>query len=260
MTSVTQKFLILGRAKSGTTALAYKIAQALPQTVLIFEPNGRRREKELEGRNIVAKELLSKNWPERIAEYADYDKKVFLIRDPRDKLVSTFLWRLGDGNKNSLGEEEFQKMLALVKDKEKDKNSMSFLELCRLAGVNIYAVKDQMVLECMHGLDAAWHVLKYEDMILGHIDALAGYLGFMPVQEPEIKEEFAKRTVRTKSFGDWRHWLTDADVDELQPLIRETLCDLGYDPEDWQLSDEAPNPEFGSKYLERIYLPTRNKA
>ena len=253
------KFLVYGRAKSGTTALAHGIAQGLSNSLLLFEPQGRRRDEEPRGRFIVTKELLGQTWRQRIQEYHDYDRKVLLVRDPRDRLVSEFLWRLADGNKKGNGGIGFEEAIALIQAKEIEKNSISFADLCRSTGMPLGSIKERFLRECLGELDKSWFIMKYEQMVDGNLQPLADYLGFMPIRDPDINKPFARRTARTKSHGDWRKWFTEADVASFSLLANPVLVELGYDANDWLLSEQGPDSEFGSEYLSRIYIQKNDR-
>jgi len=92
------KILIYGLPKSGTTKLTYVISKALdPPADIIFEPKSREREREISP-NVLAKCLFGLDpglyiTPEKVNDFSDYDKKIWLARDPRDIAISSFLYQ-----------------------------------------------------------------------------------------------------------------------------------------------------------------------
>ena len=88
------KIVIAGLPKSGTTALFYKIKNSLPRNAKgLFEPFKYIPNPEDEKFDLVAKILF---WPNRLeADYDSwgcFDKKIMIIRDPRDRYISEFLY------------------------------------------------------------------------------------------------------------------------------------------------------------------------
>ena len=100
-----RRILIQGLAKSGTSALLYKIANSLPrgETEVLFELP---RCPGCSATNVVAKVLLdgylwSLDATHRhtvepttvdIDSYAGFDKRILIVRDPRDRLISQALY------------------------------------------------------------------------------------------------------------------------------------------------------------------------
>ena len=59
--------------------------------------------------------------------------------------------------------------------------------------------------------------------------------------------------VRKKAVGDWRHWFTEEDVDLFKPAYLPYMELIGYDCDDWALSEHPViEPEYSSMYIQRL--------
>src|SRR5450631_2867014 len=92
--SMSEHYLVLGMAKTGTTALFYGIKKKLPETAfLLFEPNSPQQWRSLASRHSVTltKSLLTSYLVADI-DAGFFKKMVVLVRDPRDQLLSRLLY------------------------------------------------------------------------------------------------------------------------------------------------------------------------
>ncbi len=54
-------------------------------------------------------------------------------------------------------------------------------------------------------------------------------------------------------MGDWRHWFTEEDVDLFKPAYLPYMEVIGYDCDDWTLSNNPViEPEYSSIYIQRL--------
>ncbi len=260
-TAAQKQVLIVGLGKSGTSILACSVVDALPNATLYFEPHGRlglnhiecHRQATHESR-IVTKSLFYKNVPNQfdlIASY--YNKRIFIIRDPRDILISTFFYAWN--KRDDLPLPLFEQTLAQVLQKEETPQTIAFSALLK----NLPAV-EQVRLDAFDAFAslvqthrADWFVLKYEDFIDEKLDDLNNYLDLIVTSESSVPSEL-NRVERSKKHGNWRNWFTEEDVHYYKPLLADKLAALGYDPDDWTLNqvDTLPASE-GSAYMKRVY-------
>lgn len=87
-----KKIVVMGLGRTGTTALFFTLKQAMAaDTYCLFEP---RSFVAPPGHtpHVLAKVLIGHNRDVDISGFQDFDKKLFLIRDPRDTLVSRVLY------------------------------------------------------------------------------------------------------------------------------------------------------------------------
>jgi hypothetical protein len=261
------KIFILGRGKSGTTALLYKIAAGLPDCRAFSGGQPGKYAGDFD--NAVYKHTYSERKGKTFDVYREhvfeqqYDRMVWVARDPRDVAVSRMLFRWHKGPKGSW--KQYRAHLDLVQQKERDPQSIPFHVLCRYIGHDHWPLTTEEVVEderlrheqmskFVAGLGADWFLFKYEDMIRGELSALSDYLGFSVQNEAEVPVSTGKAKVaRKKAFGDWRNWFTPEDEDLFKPAYRAYMQTIGYDLEDWRLSSEPViEPQFASEYMKRL--------
>jgi hypothetical protein len=122
------KILILGRGKSGTTGLLFKVAAGLPHCKAFSGGDIGKHLGDYE--NAVYKQTYSERKGRTLDAYRDhateidYDRKIWMARDPRDAAVSRMLFRWHKGN---WGQRKlYRKHLELVQKKEENPRSIPF--------------------------------------------------------------------------------------------------------------------------------------
>jgi hypothetical protein len=260
------KVMILGLGKTGTTALLYKVAGGLPNCLAF---SGGRPGKYLRNyENAVYKHTYSERkgktfdlFRQHIADER-YDRMVWIARDPRDAAVSEMLFRWHRGYWGK--KKQYQAHVDLVLKKEKDPKSIPFHVICRYAGhgekwpitteevVEIERVRYARMAEFVESLGRDWFLFKYEDMVAGKYAGLSQYLGFQVEKDGQVPEAYGK-VVRKRATGDWRHWLTEEDVEVLKPAYLPYMEVMGYDCNDWTLSSTPViEPQFSSVYMQSL--------
>jgi hypothetical protein len=261
------KILILGRGKSGTTALLFKVAAGLPDCKAFSGGHPGKYAGEFE--NAVYKHTYSERkgktfevYNKHIAE-ENYDRKIWMARDPRDIAVSRMLFRWHKGPKGSW--KQYQTHLELVQKKERNPGSVPFHVLCRYIGhgnwpltteevVEDERLRYQRMSEFVNSQGDDWFLFKYEDMIDGNFDGLNDYLGFIVKNEAEVPKSTGKaKVVRKKAYGDWRNWFLEEDTEVFKLAYLPYMEAIGYDCKDWAVSAQPViEPEFSSMYMERL--------
>jgi hypothetical protein len=261
------KILILGRGKSGTTALLFKIAAGLPNCQAFSGGHPGKYSGEFE--NAVYKHTYSERkgktfdvYNEHISE-ENYDRKIWMARDPRDIAVSRMLFRWHKGPKGRW--KQYRSHLELVQKKELDPKSIPFHVLCRYTGhgkwpatteevVEDERVKYQRMSDYVRSFGDDWFLFKYEDMIEGNYDDLNNYLGFAVRNEAEVPKSTKKSKVaRKKAYGDWRNWFLEEDTEVFRPAYLPYMEAIGYDINDWTVATQPTiEPEFASLYMKRL--------
>ena len=100
------KILILGRGKSGTTAILFKVAGGLPDCRAFSGGDIGKHLGDYE--NAVYKQTYSERKGRTLNAYREhateigYDRKIWMARDPRDAAVSRMLFRWHKGPVRSL--------------------------------------------------------------------------------------------------------------------------------------------------------------
>ena len=261
------KILILGHGKSGTTVFLFKVAGGLPNCQAFSGGDPGRHLGDYE--NAVYKHTYNERKGRTFDSYldhsteTDYDRKIWVGRDPRDIAVSEMLYRWHKGHRGYT--KQYQAHLELVQNKEQNPRSIPFHIICRYIGHDGWPMTTEEVLEKerfryqrMHdfvkSLGNEWFIFKYEDMIDKNFDALNEYLGFGIKDEAEIPTTTKKSKVaRKKAMGDWRQWYTEEDVELFKPVYKPYMELIGYDCDDWTLSPEPIiEPDFSSAYIKRL--------
>jgi hypothetical protein len=168
------KILIVGQAKTGTTILLSKLKNTFPNHKTVFELGGDvegiqniilHKNKTIKG-NVIVKTIftsIQENNLNEISKY--YDKCIFIIRDPRDRLISRYLysWFKDHKPKRLL----FNKAFWLVQKKEKNKNKISLNSIIE----NIYSFYEKerksynSIIDFLKNKNDKWFLLKYEDLV-----------------------------------------------------------------------------------------------
>ena len=259
--------MILGTGKSGTTALVFKVAGGLPNCQAF---SGGKPGKYLgDYENAVYKHTYHEGKGKSFELYQEhlstiqYERKIWMARDPRDVAVSRMLYRWHRGIQGHKA--QYQAHLQLVLQKEKDPPSVPFYEICRYIGYNGWPIPAEEVVEeervryqhmCdfVKTLGEDWFLFTYEDMVSGNYDALNTYLGFQVQEDAEVPKSTGKaKVVRKKSTGDWRHWFTEEDIEVFESAYTPYMESMGYDCNDWALHpNPVIEPEYSSIYMQRL--------
>lgn len=253
------RILVVGLPKSGTTILTYRIAAACEEVVVEFEPTG--GPDPALGRDaatVVTKKLIGSQ-TSTLVDFADYDRKIWICRDPRDFLVSQSLYRWHrDRPPDEDDRRRFAEALDTIRAKEADPASVPFLRLKPADYAATFdAVAELWRRECGDG----WFLYRYEDMVAGRYRDLNHYLGF-DVDPDATVAAGLERVVRHKSAGDWRDWFTEGDTHHYRTgTMAAYMATFGYDHEDWAINpDPRLDPEHGSRYVQALYADHEQEA
>lgn len=251
------KVLVLGMAKSGTTAVYTAIRNALGEdTDYLYEPS-RLEEFDLV-RNSTRPNVLVKAFFSVVRrtslDLSIFDKVVLLCRDPRDVAISFVLFNF---LMNCRSAECVPEIRDLLRAKEDDPRAVSMRQiteragaLCtrkpewqRFSGLLAYSVE----LTRSH---PKYHVARYEDFVDGRIEGLSAYLG-LPISPQVQVADWVKQVERSKGYGDWKNWFTEEDIPYFQPLFQPYLEYFSYETE-WTLAAQpVVRRELASGYIEK---------
>jgi hypothetical protein len=274
------KIVIYGQYKTGTTACFIKIRDSLscaPRE--IFEESEYIPHPDDNFKPLLAKVIIPPN-PNafsikscsetqfnrliRKAEiglnsFETFDKKILLIRDPRDWIISGALF-LPQAYKEIYNDiEAISNILELIHKKELSPKTVSFIEIMN----KILSYSNKTVEDSIPELISGHHRYifdfekklnnyvrwRYEDMVENKSTEIEKYFGFKFTKSDRPDERF-KHVPRTKSYGNWRDWFTPSDVEFFKPLMSEYIENYAYDME-WRLNlIQQINPEHASKYVE----------
>lgn len=265
------KVLILAIGRSGTTALLHKVGTALPDCK-VFSGGTPDKVAKVRGDAIfkftynVPKGRTFAMFREHLRE-TQYDRKIWIARDPRDNALSRCLFRWYRGSKTD--KEQYRAVLELVERKERSPSSVAFCELMRYRGQRLkpfssfaeVAEDERRTFAEMHdfvsSLGDDWFIFKYEDLLNNDFAKFNDYMGFTVKSEANIDDSTVK-VARKKSSGDWRDWYTEEDVKLLRPAYSAYMDLIGYDSCDWDLNArQVIEPKYASLYLKG--LPQRRR-
>ena len=261
------KILILGTGKTGTTVMVYKVSGGLPNCHAFS--GGRPGKYVGDYENAVYKHTYEERKGKSFEVFREhlnkenYDRKIWMARDPRDAAVSRMLYRWHKGFKGR--KKQYEAHLDLVLKKEKDPHSVPFFEICRYTGHNGWPRTPEQVVEeeqrryqqmndFVKHLGNDWFLFRFEDMVAKRFDALNDYLGFEVLADAGVPSASGKaKVIRKKTTGDWRHWYTEEDVALFKPAFAPYMELIGYDCNDWTLSTHPViEPEFSSVYMQNL--------
>ncbi|MBS3079633.1 sulfotransferase domain-containing protein [Candidatus Pacearchaeota archaeon] len=257
------KILIAGFAKTGTTGLFFKIRNSIGGEVReLFEVRNYQPMPDDNKKLVLAKVLIgAQNFEWDYKNYSFFDKKILIIRDPRDRFISYLLYKIMH-SKFWNDEEKVSRFVDLLRKKEENPDSVSVLEIVKLFYeldgwyFDNAVFKNETTNQTNFMIDFLeeyqnFFILKYEDFIDGNLKKLEEYLGFELTGSSEVRKHF-QRVVRTKSYDNWKNWFTKEDVEYFKPLFIVFMNHFGY-AENWNLNEnKIIHPEHCSKYLERI--------
>lgn len=255
------KILIAGLSKTGTTGLYFKIKHSIPGPVrTLFEPRHFKPLPEDEQTTVLAKILLGR--PELLEIFGDFDRKIGLIRDPRDTMISRMLYRTGFHGGYIFEDAHVNRLKRLFQAKEERGSRVSLMDIlrlhCELSGyretIDSFRNDEQKRLDKIQLLVAdnpEIHTIKYEDFVADDLISPEAYLGF-PLNGDADADDEGRHVARTKASGDWKNWFLAEDVEFFRPVFEPFLSRNGYDLS-WDRPQNAQVlPANGSQYFQKL--------
>lgn len=263
---------ILGLPKSGTSILATWLSQSQPgwRRRLFIEPGERQGAEDVglhericrRHRNVVTKNLLfpdrRTDWERIVASAKQYDRRIWLARDPRDNLLSIFFYHWY--REHNAAEDRFREALRLTRQKERDPASMAFHQIAgSTMNDSVAEFTDwqrswyALLAQQMPRIRAEMFVATYEQAVDRDLGALGQYLGFAIGSGSRLADD-VRRVERSGGHGNWRRWFNRDDVTLLRPLFADYMAAVGYDADDWALTpcETLPAAE-GSEYMQKLH-------
>lgn len=243
--------LIAGLPKTGTTALAAAVHCAVGGDA-VFEPScwsEVARIPDARVVKIVYPEHDSRPLASVMREFAAAPRKIWIYRDPRDQLVSVFLYTWFKAH--NMPEAIYRVALDLVRRREEGQ-SIPFMQVLEqvFGPVTYFHNPDYYsgrVLRYFEGRrDESLLLYDYKDLVKKDFSRISDALG-IEVSSAEVVGEH-RRVARTQSSGNWRSWFTPADANLCRPLVGPYMRRMGI-PDDWVTSTVPPDPYHGSWYM-----------
>lgn len=248
------KILVCGLPKSGTTALTYQIKDSISKDYqLLFEPT---RFNNISEDNVLCKIIFSPFRQDFVhyLDFEDFDKKIQLIRDPRDILISSLLYFGAWFELSKLDNNALLSVIEKIKEKEKNPQAIALKDLFTLFNVEDFLTNFSHYLEISAQMNLIYDnlaILKYEDFIQNKINPVENFLGFNLRKDFKVDKKL-NRVIRTKNSGNWRQWFTKEDVDYFKPIINSYLQRFDYDATDWDLVSTQIPSEYASDYILKV--------
>lgn len=237
--------LVLGMAKTGTSALFESIRRQLPdETEIFFEPSRPSDWAALKTATgvVLAKALLRPYLQSGIGA-ALFDRVVILVRDPRDQLLSRLLYWAAQFSKHN--QDARPAVLEALARKERNPDTVGFFELfdtiAALDGHSSFFPRPYLPEFADRLADAIQtfpaighgHLCKYEDLVDGRITDLRAYLG-LEIEAAVTLPPALIRVERSRGHGEWKEWFLPGDLERLRPVIGPYMARFGY-------ADTPPN-------------------
>ena len=263
------RVLVVGMSKTGTSGLCYRIAGAMESKPHILDEPGSIREGDLAHENIVVKMLTNPGTKRKAAIFADesferhFDKKVMIVRDPRDTIISRVLYQAAFHVIWEWDASRITAYLDLLRRKEQNPRSVSMLSLFNdiLAPRSIYDGFESIV-QFSRTRGTAYFCVRYEDFVRNKLEGLEEYLGIGLGRNSEVVlPKSRQRVARSKASGQWRSWFTEEDIRFFKPSILPYMKELGYQCDDWKLhARPSILPIHASVYVEKVMDERRMAA
>jgi hypothetical protein len=163
------------------------------------------------------------NSVERIEDFDCFDKRIYLIRDPRDIVVSGVLYRIYNA-REPIDQDVLDYYLRGIEQKQRDPASISVIELQKRLSplLRLESHADH------HGSAQPWHsaasirvfCLSIRGSHRWTIWRARKILG-VPITFSGDVDAKHQRVARAKEAGGWRDWFTPADVKYYRPLFQD---------------------------------------
>ena len=242
------KIAIIGMPKTGTTALYESIKLELPAgTATSFEPKNKAELDYLlsEKRDAVLTKIMFTRLNDIEFDVNNFDKTIVIVRDPRDYLVSSLLYKFDDPTV-SKNKDKLSSLICLFEKKQANPSEVSFTELYRgfnggVAKIN-WDTHLKLYVDLLKFIEKNdVFLLKYEDFATDSLDSLNEYLSLSVKNKREL-EGWTAKIQRKGTSGDWKNWFTIEDL-YLQEVFNNVMTSFGYT--DWILTD---NPIIEKKH------------
>lgn len=253
------RVVIFAPYKTGSTALFHAVRESWPgrEPDLYFEPESLPELSGCASGGALAKVILGAHgrtpW-ETVQQVSGVTHPVVLVRDPRDWVISGMLFVIRERPEIYRDADRMNHFLRLLHEKETSPDQVPMIPILRyVTGFDHL----EWIGELLSGyLDAesrmsGHQVFPYEFLVRQEFDSLNRFLGFS-VSSPENLPAAHAHVPRSRTFGDWRNWFLEEDLDVLLPLLYPYLTHYGYDPDESPAEKPAILPEHSSEYVKRI--------
>ncbi|WP_417525632.1 sulfotransferase domain-containing protein [Marinovum sp.] len=255
---MNKSIVMIGLAKTGTTGqynlVKNELKREASNVLSVFEPTRRTTMRSLgqaahSGETVVTKVMMARE-EELLTPYKLFSKRVMIVRDPRDMVISFLMFR-PMLLKRTLPEDELKQRFSVFVDSIRERvegGKKSVYELHRLSDslgagvVNWHRISDLMERQVLLLKEHKFFVSKYEEFVEKRYSNLWDYLDFAEYSDANEKSvsssEWLSHITRSKKSGEWRSWFTDEDLNFFRPIFSRYMDRMGYD-DDWERGDAS---------------------
>jgi hypothetical protein len=272
-----ERYVIVGLAKTGTTAIAMTLRNTLRIEGFCMEPQELAViEAETHDRLVI--KILFDHWLGRIRQLQDFFSNssnggapftIAIVRDPRDEAVSRLHYLAYNYfSTRPTTDDDRADWLEIFRRKEEAPNSVGLVDMENqlkrrfgagfLVGRQVYEAFVQFIDELLGAVKEKAYLLRYEDFVGGTIPA--GPLQSWLSGNRNVGPWF-RRVHRHGSSGDWRGFLTDEDLAVVNSLCKPFLRRFSYSFEREVAKTEAAarnlSRKTGSDYVDNLITEAR---
>ncbi len=263
--------LIVGPGKTGTTGLYASIKRGLQQfgvqAVSVFEPPNSAPIDNLftlaPGMPVLVKTTMD-SAKQTVPDPQVYDRRVMTVRDPRDVVISSLLFRpLTVASLRRTDDRVIEEFVRGLEAKQADPSAVSVRDLFDLAerlqiGSSPFASQVKN-LRAQRDFMAKYpvHLMHYERFVVGDLGDLSSYLGFEVENVSASESSMFGHISRSQASGEFKQWFRADDLEYFNEMFAEHLAAFDY-PLDAELA-ASPTiaPETGSEYVRSRYAQRR---
>lgn len=255
------RIVVFGLYKTGTTALFHNIKNSLPRLPRLlheaksFCPHPGDRETGVLAKVIVGDETVD------YGSFMPFEKKVVIVRDPRDWIISGCLFLTQEIERIYLDSAAVENLVNILQEKENSPKQVPFrsileevLSYSELNSIDAFLAWSSQTLDMLIEFEArlsAGFRISYEDFVDRRVAELGDYLGVIMADDVSVDRQF-DHVVRSGTYGNWKSWFTEEDVELFKPIFDPFLEHYGYD-RSWQPADKPRlRSALGSGYVRRI--------
>jgi len=255
------KIVVFGLYKTGTTALFSNIKNSLDyRPRCLFEAKEYILNQEDSHLGVLAKVILGAN-DTNYASFQSFDKRILIIRDPRDWVISSCIFVIQEIPEIYLNSRVLDHIRKYLLQKEEYPDRYSFCDLLEFI-LGFTSLKTMNAfrrwVDKLHKnfinfsqSDQCEFEIYYEDFIDRKVERLSQYLEVEISDDLTLAQNHA-HVPRTKGYGNWRDWMTKKDIDMLKPLFESYLAHFGYDPDFTLHEQPIIRAEDCSEYVDRV--------
>jgi hypothetical protein len=268
-----ERYLIVGLAKTGTTAVAMTVRNTLRIQGFCMEPRDLATiEAETDDRLVI--KILFDHWLDRTEQlrkffYDNGDDRpsatIVIVRDPRDEAISRLHYLAYNYfSTRPTTEDDRAAWLEIFCQKEAAPETVGLIDMENrlksrfgsgfLVGRQVYESFLQFIDDLIRANAETTCLLRYEDFVANTIPA--GSLQRLLSGSRNVGPWF-HRVHRSGSSGEWQYFLTDHDLSVINGLCEPVLKRFGYSMER-KPTGQKPSHTTGSSYVDKLISEGRS--